>query len=95
MILPTGTGSISTVSPAGEVISVAGNTSSCARTSNCTSSTEYVICPLYHERIPYLVKPQVAGPGMEPDKNGVRGPHWPDGDYVLGEFLSTTYVKNM
>lgn len=57
--------------------------------------SEYVICPLYHERIPYLVKPQVAGPGMEPDSNGVVGPHWPDGDYVLGDFLSTTYVKNM
>ncbi len=56
--------------------------------------SEYVICPLYHERIPYLIKPQVAGSGMEPDKNGVRGSHWPD-DYGLGEFWFTTYVRNM
>ncbi|BCX02298.1 MAG: ABC transporter substrate-binding protein [Candidatus Roseilinea sp.] len=56
--------------------------------------SQFVICPLYHERIPYLIKPQVTGPGMEPDKIGVRGSHWPD-DYGLGEFWFTTYIKNM
>ncbi len=40
------------------------------------------------------IKAEVTGKGMEPDRAGVRGSHWPD-DYGLGEFWFTTYIKKM
>ena len=52
---------------------------------------EAAIIPLYTIRLPSLVKPNVAGAGMEPDKAGNAGPHWPS-SYPLGEFSLTTYL---
>jgi ABC-type transport system substrate-binding protein len=49
------------------------------------------IIPLYTIRSPSLVKPNVAGAGMEPDKAGSAGPHWPT-SYPLGAFSITTYL---
>jgi len=50
------------------------------------------IIPLYTIRAASLVKPNVAGKGIEPDKAGTAAPHWPT-SYPLGIWTHTTYLK--